>query len=102
MMIPTDRINATVRARRCACEEEGALGIMSNDVNQIDQADITPLVNDLEMLRIFEDEDEEEGDGVTDALSTMLRLLGEESEAASWLMEARSRMEPVEPCDEEW
>jgi hypothetical protein len=102
IMIPTDRINATVRARRCACEEEEALGIMSNDVNQIDQADITPLVDDLEMLRIFEDEDEEEGDGVTDALSTMLRLLGEESEAASWLMEARSRMEPVEPCDEEW
>ena len=33
---------------------------------------------------------------VTDALSTMLRLLGEESEAASWLME------PVEPCDEKW
>ena len=39
---------------------------------------------------------------VTDALSTMLRLLGEESEAASWLIRARSRMEPVEPCDEEW
>ena len=37
-----------------------------------------------------------------DALSTMLRLLGEESKAASWLMEARSRMEPVELCDEEW
>ena len=38
---------------------------------------------------------------VTDALSTMLRLLGEELEAASWLIKARSRMEPVEPCDEE-
>jgi len=75
---------------------------MSNDVNQTDQADITPLENDLEMLGIFEDEDKEEGDGVTDALSTMLQLLGEESETASWLIEARSRMEPVEPCDEEW
>ena len=39
---------------------------------------------------------------VTDALSTMLRLLGEESEAASWLVEVRSRMEPVELCDKEW
>ena len=39
---------------------------------------------------------------VTNALSTMLRLLGEELEAASWLMEARSRMDPIEPCDEEW
>jgi hypothetical protein len=32
----------------------------------------------------------------------MLRLLGEESEEASWLIQARSRMEPIEPCDEEW
>ena len=39
---------------------------------------------------------------VTDALSTMLRLLGEESEAASWLIGARSMMELVEPCDEGW
>jgi hypothetical protein len=38
---------------------------------------------------------------VTDALSTMSRLLGEELEAASWLMEARARMEPVKPCDED-
>ena len=37
---------------------------------------------------------------VTDALSTILRLLGEELEAANWLIKARSRMEPVEPCDE--
>jgi hypothetical protein len=39
---------------------------------------------------------------VTDALSTMLRLLGEELEEASWLMKARSRMEPVKLYDEEW
>jgi hypothetical protein len=99
---PSDSMAVTVRARRCACEEEDALGIMSNDVNQIDQTDITPLVNDLEMSEIFEDEDRKEGDGVTDALSTMLRLLGEESEEASWLIWARSRMDPIEPCDEEW
>ena len=54
------------------------------------------------MLGIFKDEDKEEGDGVTDSLSTMLRLLGEESEVASWLIEVRSKMEPVEPCNEEW
>jgi len=34
--------------------------------------DIIPLVNDLEILEIFKDEDREEGDGVTDALSIML------------------------------
>ena len=38
---------------------------------------------------------------ITDALSIILRLLGEELEAASWLIEARSRIEPVKPCDEE-
>jgi len=39
------------------------------------------------MLEIFKDEDEEEEDGVTNALSIMLWLLGEELEVASWLME---------------
>jgi len=34
--------------------------------------DITPLVNDLEILGIFKDEDREEGDGITDTLSIML------------------------------
>ena len=32
----------------------------------------------------------------------MLRLLGEELEATSWLIEVRSMMEPVELYDEEW
>jgi hypothetical protein len=45
--------------------------------------DIIPLVNDLEMLGIFEGEDKREGDGVTDALSIILRLLREELEEAS-------------------
>jgi len=38
---------------------------------------------------------------ITDALSTMLRLLGEESEEASWLIQARFRMDPVELYNEE-
>ena len=63
--------------------------------------DIIPLINNLEILRVFKDEDKEEGDGVTDSLSTMLWLLGEELEAASWLIEARSRMEPIELYNEE-
>jgi hypothetical protein len=45
--------------------------------------DITPLINDLEILGIFKDKDKEEGDSVIDALSTILQLLGEELEAAS-------------------
>jgi hypothetical protein len=34
--------------------------------------DITPLVNDLEILRIFKDKDKEEGYGIIDALSIIL------------------------------
>ena len=34
--------------------------------------DITPLVNNLEILEIFKDKDKEEGDSITDALSTIL------------------------------
>jgi len=34
--------------------------------------DITPLVDDLEMLGIFKDEDKEEGDSIIDSLSIIL------------------------------
>jgi len=34
--------------------------------------DITPLVNNLEILGIFKDKDKEEGDSITDALSIIL------------------------------
>ena len=40
-------------------------------------------MDDLEILGIFKDENKEEGDSVTDALSTILRLLREESVEAS-------------------
>jgi len=38
------------------------------------------------MLGIFKDKDKEKGNGVMDALSTMLQLLKEESAEASWLI----------------
>ena len=40
-------------------------------------------MDNLEILEIFKDEDKEEGDNITDALSTILRLLKEELEEAS-------------------
>ena len=45
---------------------------MSNNINQVNQADIIPLVNNLEILEIFKDKDEEEGDSVINTLSIML------------------------------
>ena len=40
-------------------------------------------MENLEIGSIFKDEARREGDGITDALSTILRLLGEELEEAS-------------------
>jgi len=45
--------------------------------------DITPLVNNLEIFKIFKDKDKEEGDNITDALSIILWLLREELKEAS-------------------
>jgi len=53
------------------------------------------------MLGIFKDKDKEEGDSIMDSLSIILRLLGEELEAASWLIKVRSRIEPIELYNEE-
>jgi len=53
------------------------------------------------MLGIFKDKDKEEGDSITDALSIILRLLREELEEASWLIQAQFRIKPIEPYNEE-
>ena len=45
--------------------------------------DIIPLIELLEIRDIFKDKARREGDSITDALSIMLRLLGEELEVAS-------------------
>jgi len=45
--------------------------------------DIIPLIDDLKILEIFKDKDKREGDSIINALSTILRLLGEELEKAS-------------------
>ena len=72
IIMPVKRINAIVQARRCKCKEEDTLGIISKDINQINQTDIIPLVDDLEMLGIFKNKDKEEGDSVTNSLNTIL------------------------------
>ena len=45
--------------------------------------DIIPLIELLEIRDIFKDKAKEEGDSVTDALSTILQLLGEELEVVN-------------------
>ena len=45
--------------------------------------DIIPLIENLEIDSIFKDKARREGDSIIDALSIILRLLGEELEVAS-------------------
>ena len=53
------------------------------------------------MLGIFKDKNKEEGDSITDALNTILQLLREELAEASQLIQAQSRIDLVEPYNEE-
>ena len=70
--LPSNRTTATVQDQHLAEGEGEALSIINNNINQINQTDIIPLVNNLEILEIFKDKNKEEGDGVIDALSTIL------------------------------
>ena len=74
MISPSERINTTVRARRSECDDLTG-GIISNKEGQQIKRDTAPLINDLEMQDVFEDEDEEEGAGVTDLIKQVGRLL---------------------------
>ena len=95
MISPNDSINATVRARRTVEDAERCGGIMSQqEGHQIEDGNATPLINDLEMRDIFEDEDGEEGDGVTDLILAVVGLL--ERDISRLVMEAREMLEPVE------
>ena len=53
---------------------------MSNEEGQQIERDTAPLIDDLEMQDVFEDEDEEEGAGVTDLIRQVGRLLASASE----------------------
>jgi len=50
-------------------------GIIREEDHQIELGNTTPLINNLEMQDVFEDKDEERGDGVTDLISGLVDLL---------------------------
>jgi len=62
------RINATVQAQRCVCDNEGCLGIISYlariDANK--EGSTVPFINNLEMTEVFKDKDKEEEVSVID------------------------------------
>jgi len=93
---PSEIMVDTSSARRS--EAVDLMGGIRQGGYQIDLDNATPLINDLEMDDIFEDEDEEEEDGVTDQEELLSQIL--ESIRLSSLSGLVDSMEPVEPWDE--
>jgi len=68
MISPSDRITATTQARRCAYGNDRCGGIISYlaQANANKEGSIAPLIDNLEIIEVFKDEDEEEEASVTD------------------------------------
>ena len=56
-------------------------GIIRNKNHQIKSGNTTPLINDLEMQKIFKDKDKERGDSIIDLISGLVDLLSLETQA---------------------
>jgi transposase InsO family protein len=95
MTSPNDRIAAITRARLTEAAEGG---IIRNEDHQIESGNTTPLVDDLEMQDVFEDEDGREGGSVTDLIYGLVELLAPETRAV-WYA-AQEGFDPIEPWDE--
>src|SRR6266568_3098683 len=67
------QIKEIVRTRQARrLEAVDLMGGIRNKGHQIKSEDIIPWINDLEIEDIFEDEDEEEGMGVTDLINGLV------------------------------
>jgi len=66
----SDRITAITRAQCCACGNDCCRGIMSHlaQINANKEGSTAPLINNLEIIKVFKDEDEEEEASVTDLI----------------------------------
>ena len=87
------------RARRSDAEDLTA-GIRNEEGHQIESGHSTPLIDDLEIGTIFEDEAEEEGVGVTDLINRIVQVLREDLYWIRISVRDAGLMEPVEPWDE--
>ena len=71
MTSPDERINATVLVQRCVYNNKKYLGIISYlaqmDANK--EGSTTLFINNLEIAKVFKDEDEEKGVSVTDFIN---------------------------------
>jgi len=65
--MPCNSINATTRARRCACENDCCRGIISYlaQANANKEGSTIPFINNLEIIEVFKDKGEKEEVSVT-------------------------------------
>jgi len=61
-------MNATIQVCRCVYDNKGCLGIMSYlaRINANKEGNTAPLIDNLEIIKVFKDEDEEEEASVID------------------------------------
>jgi len=66
--MPCNNIDATIRARRCACGNDCCGGIISHlaqmDANKEDSTAL--FINNLEIIEVFKDKDKEEEASIID------------------------------------
>jgi hypothetical protein len=96
---PSRAMEDARRARRSDAVDLTA-GIRNEGGHQIDSGQRTPLIDDLEIGTIFEDEAEEEGAGVTDLIYRAVQVLRENLYWIRISAQDAGLMEPVEPWDE--
>jgi len=60
-----------VRARHCACDNEGCLSIISylTQTNANEEGSTALLINNLEIIKVFKDEDKEEEASIIDLIN---------------------------------
>jgi len=77
MISPSDRITAITQAQWYACGNNRCRGIISHlaqtDANK--EGSTTPLINNLEIIKVFKDEDKEEGVSVINLIRQVSQLL---------------------------
>ena len=74
MITPSNRINATIQARRSdAVDLTG--GIRNKKGHQIKLGYSTPLINNLEINDLFKDKNKEKGVGITDFINRIVQVL---------------------------
>jgi len=68
--MPYNSINATTRARRCAYRNDRYGGIISYlaRINANKEGSTAPFINNLEIIKVFKDEDKEEEVSVIDLI----------------------------------